>query len=317
MSTDITEKPPTGIAVTDDGPLAYLMDTARFNHVWRIASAISAATLLPDHLRLAKNKQPLTEKQVQSNVLRIVSQAIRWGFDPYGVIDETYVVANKLGYQGKLIAAVVNARAGLQRNLDYSYSGTGDGRTVTVSGTFIGETTPRTITLTVQQAKTENKMWRTDPDQKLAYTGSTKWARRHAPEVMLGVLTDDDLDRIRETRAIDVASEPQSLAQLAGADEPKQEEPPEPPTAHPEEVEPVAEPEPPATDADLYFEEACAMYRDTRFICEADIIKCDADFAKDENLSTAQKHRLLNKTDVESETSKARVALQKRIGGEA
>jgi hypothetical protein len=176
-----------------------MFDTARFEHTWRIAKAMSMATLLPDHLRLdTKTKQPLDPKQVESNLLRIVNQAIRWQVDPYAVVDCTYVVANKLGYEGKLVAGVINARAGLKSRLSYEFTGTGTGRTVTVSGTFEGEDEPRTIELSVGQAKTANKMWTSDPDQKLVYSAATKWARRHCPEIMLGVLTDHDLEVMRE-----------------------------------------------------------------------------------------------------------------------
>ena len=37
-------------------------------------------------------------------------------------------------------------------------------------------------------------MWTKDPDQKLAYCGALRWARRHCPEVVDGVLSDEDLD---------------------------------------------------------------------------------------------------------------------------
>lgn len=314
MSTELTEnKAATGLTVSDDGPLSYLLDTARFNHVWRIASAIASATLLPDHLRLDRNKNPLSEKQVQSNVFRVVSQAIRWGFDPYSVVDETYVVAGRLGYQGKLIAAVVNARAGLKGNLEFLYSGSGQDRTVTVSGSFVGDTSPRTITLSVAQAKTSNKMWTSDPDQKLAYTGSTKWARRHAPEVMLGVLTDDDLDKIRETRAINVLSHPQSAEDFTGIpEEPKA--PPEPPAEQTEAKQsPTGEvtyPEP--FGDDLYFQDSLDQYRETEFKTIAEIITLDAATAKDKTLTDQQKWILLDGGDAKSESQLAR----DRTGGE-
>lgn len=171
--------------------MAYLMDTAKFEHTYRIATVMAMASVLPDHLR-DNNEQRRTE----ANCFLVVNQAFRWGFDPFAVAPETYVVGGKLGFQGKLIAAVVNARAGLKRRLDYTFAGSGDERCVTVSGEFEGEDQPRTITLRVRDAKTPNKMWTVDPDQKLVYSGSIKWARRYCPEIVLGVLTDDDLDRI-------------------------------------------------------------------------------------------------------------------------
>lgn len=188
------------LVVHDDGPTAYLFDTARFEHMYRIASAMARATLIPDHLCIDRAKQPLKFEQVAANCMLIVNQSVRWGLDPFAVAPETYVVGGKLGFQGKLVAAVVNSRAGLTKRLSYTFSGAGADLTVTVSGTLAGEKEPRTITLSVKQAKTDNKMWTTDPEQKLCYTGATKWARRHCPEIMLGVLTDDDLERIEAQR---------------------------------------------------------------------------------------------------------------------
>ncbi len=103
---------------------------------------------------------------------------------------------------------------------------------------------------------------------------------------------------------------PQSLKQLAAAGAPtpapvQEEKPPEPET----------ETEKPPDDADLYFEEACAMYRDTEFKAEHEIIRLDADVAKDDNLNDAQKRFILDTNNPESETSKARLALAKRLGG--
>jgi len=190
------------LIVHDDGPNANLFDTAKFEQCYRIAQAMSQMSILPEHLKTTGSKNNLkflTPKEIAANCFRIVNQAVRWGMDPYAIIDETYVVAGKLGYQGKLIAAVVNTRArGLKGRLNYEHTGAGDDMEVTVSGNLDGEV--KTITLCVRDAKTQNDMWRTDPEQKLCYSGATKWARRHCPEVMLGILTDDDLDRIAESR---------------------------------------------------------------------------------------------------------------------
>lgn len=228
MPTAVTEQPKQEIAeqdngakalaaprreiatVIDSGPLADLKDTARFEHMQRIAYAMAASSLLPDHLVTIgpkNNKQQLGQETIRANCFRIVNQAFRWQIDPFAMIDETYVVGGKLGYQGKLVAAIVNARSGLKDRLRYEFNGqTGDGLQVTVIGTFRGEDEPRTVDLSVGQAKTDNKMWRTDPEQKLIYSAVTKWARRHCPEIMLGVLTDDDIERISRPPSVAVSS---------------------------------------------------------------------------------------------------------------
>lgn len=183
--------------VEDQGPLSYLFDTARFEHLQRIALMMANQSFTPMHLKVFREDRTLDRDGTLANCFRVVNQAIRWGFDPFAVCDETYVVQGKLGYQGKLVIAVINARAGLRERLTYEHSGAGADRTVKVTGHFKGESEPREITLSVKQAATKNDMWTKDPDQKLVYSGSIKWARRHCPEIIMGVLTDEDLERIQ------------------------------------------------------------------------------------------------------------------------
>lgn len=185
------------IEVHDDGPNANLFDTRKFNQCYRVATAMADMSILPDHLKRDKSG-PYSQRQIIANCFRIVNQAVRWGFDPYAIVDETYVVGGKLGYQGKLVAAVVNARAGLVGRLRFTHEGTGDAMTVTVAGKFKDDPdNVCEIKLSVKDAKTDNQMWKKDPEQKLCYSGAIKWARRYCPEVVLGVLTDDDVDKIQ------------------------------------------------------------------------------------------------------------------------
>lgn len=189
--------------VEDESQASYLMDTARFEHCFRIAGAMARASLIPKHLK-GENFE-----QTQANCFLVVNQAIRWGFDPFAVAPETYEVGGKLGFQGKLIAAVVNARGGLAEKLSFTFNDAkGDALEITVSGRLVGEEHPRTVTVTVGSVKTQNQMWTKDPQQKLVYTGAIRWARRHKPEVVLGVLTDDDLDAMREEARFQGAKRP-------------------------------------------------------------------------------------------------------------
>jgi hypothetical protein len=179
--------------VQDDSAISYMMDTAKFEHCYRVAQMMARASLIPKHLK-GENAE-----QTAANCFLVVNQSIRWGFDPFAVAPETYEVGGKLGFQGKLLAAVINARAGLAEKLSYTFNDKkGDELEVTVSGRFEGEQEARTVTVSVKEARTQNSMWTKDPMQKLVYTGATKWARRHKPEIVLGVITEDDADRIRE-----------------------------------------------------------------------------------------------------------------------
>lgn len=170
--------------------LANLTDESRFGLLQRVATMMGSSSLTPKHLRGSCREEAI------ANCFRVTNQAMRWGFDPFAVGDETYVVHGRLGYQGKLVAGVINARAGLRGRLKATYAGEGDALTVTISGQFTTEDEARTITLNLKQARTDNEMWKKDPEQKLFYSGVIKWARRHCPELILGTLTDDDLERM-------------------------------------------------------------------------------------------------------------------------
>ena len=180
--------------VVDDGEFQYLMDTARFDQAQRVAMTMAQSTLTPKHLKGS------TVHETAANCFRVVNQALQWGMNPFAVMDKTYFIDGRMGYEGQLVAAVVQERAGLRGRLKAEYDGRGEDRRVTVSGTFKDETEPRTIQWTVRQGRTKNMMWSTNPDQKLWYSGVIQWARRHCPAVILGVATDDDLDTIQEQR---------------------------------------------------------------------------------------------------------------------
>lgn len=176
------------VTVNVDNPASLYLDTAVFAQINRVAVMLSKAGLAPAHLR--------GEEKIADCIL-VVAQAMRWRSDPFAVAQHTFVTQGKLGYEGKLIAAMVNSSGKLQENLNYTYSGEGDARRVVVSGRLKGSDTLRDIDGTVAQWKTGNKFWKENPDQMLAYRGAREWARRHMPEVLLGVNSDDELTPTR------------------------------------------------------------------------------------------------------------------------
>lgn len=169
------------------------------------ANQMAQARLLPAHLQ----KSP-------SDCLRVVLQAVRWQMDPFAVADKTSIIQNKLMYEGQLVSAVVNARGNLAKRLDYSYKGDGDARVLTVTGTIRGETEPRAIDLPFSLAKKINKngQMQINPDQQAAYIGARIWARRHMPELMLGVYAPDEIDEteVGEPRDVTGTGEQQKRA---------------------------------------------------------------------------------------------------------
>lgn len=169
----------------------------RFETAMRYAQTFSRASLLPEHLRAARKGDrvvPLAPEEIEANCFLICNQALLWDIDPFSAISESYVVRGKLAFQGKLVAAVVNRE--LAKKLKPHYEGSGDTRQCKLVGTLKGEDEPREVVVLLKNVKTDNQMWKTDPDQKLFYTAAIKWARRHLPEVLLGISAEDDPETI-------------------------------------------------------------------------------------------------------------------------
>jgi hypothetical protein len=149
----------------------------------KLAELMATAKLVPQGLQ----KSP-------ADCLMVVQQAVRWQMDPFAVAQECSVIQGKLMHTGKLVAAVVNARGNLTQRLSFEYSGDGDDRMIVVSGQLQGEPVPRTIEVVLKNARTQNKVWQTQPDQQLMYHGVRVWARRHTPELMLGVYSPEEFE---------------------------------------------------------------------------------------------------------------------------
>lgn len=160
-----------------------MLAPSNLEQAMKLADMMSAAKLVPAHLQ----GKP-------ADCLLVIEQASRWKMSPFAVAQSTSVIQGKLMYEGKLVTAVVNANGGLTERLSFAYSGEGEKRQVIVSGKFKGDIESREVTVVFKDVKTANAMWQKQADQQLAYSGSRAWARRHAPELMLGVYSPEEFD---------------------------------------------------------------------------------------------------------------------------
>lgn len=197
-----------------------ILDTARFEHMQRIANIMARSSMIPETLRTSGNKNnkvDLPFEQVLSNCFLVVNQATRWGMDPFAVISCCSVVHGRLAYEGKLVAAVLEAKLGVA--LRYVWDDQpGENLGIAVSGQ-LPDGRVETITGTVKDWKTsgDGSPWKPSTFRKmLAYRGAREWARLHAPAVMLGVYSGDELEDLAEDararRSVPVASLSQRLA---------------------------------------------------------------------------------------------------------
>ena len=150
----------------------------------RLAKAMSSAKMLPKHLQ-----------DDVGTCLMIVEQAMRWGMSPFAVAQCTSSIGGKLMFEGKLVAAAVEASGVIEGHFDYDYDGEGDDRRLTISARRKGEAKDRQLTIKLRDVRTSNEHWKKQPDQMLAYSGARSWARRYTPAVLLGVYAPEEFDK--------------------------------------------------------------------------------------------------------------------------
>lgn len=213
-----------------------ILDTARFEHMQRIAAVLARSSMIPETLRTigrGNDKEDLPFEQVLSNCFLVVNQAARWGMDPFSVISCCAVVHGRLAYEGKLVAAVLAAKLDISLNHYF----TGDPATDAYRIYLCDQ--PFTEPL-IAQLKPGVKIpglrlwdgsvgeWKTtgagtpwtpkNYPRMLIYRGTRDWTRIYESAILLGVYTDDELadltEDARARRAIPVAS---SLAERLAA----------------------------------------------------------------------------------------------------
>jgi len=126
--------------------------------------------------------------------MAVAMQALQWEMNPFAVASKSYSVNGNIAYEAQLIAAVVNTRSGIKGRLKYEFTGEGDELRCKVSGELDGDVceynTPPMKAITTRNSP----LWKTDPEQQLGYYAARSWARRHCPEVLLGVYDKEEVE---------------------------------------------------------------------------------------------------------------------------
>lgn len=236
-TTELATQVPTRTAQPSHNTsvMALMMDGTNMDRMVRLAELMaSGKTTIPQHLR-----------GNAGDCMAVTMQAMQWGMNPFAVAQKTNLVNGTLGYEGQLVAAVVNNSPLMADRLKLEWFGPWEkiigkfkevtstkkmddngnpkkyivpdwniadekGLGINVSGTIKGEAAPRVLTLLMTQCRTRNSgLWTEDPKQQIAYLAQRRWARLHAPDVLLGVYTPDELEESapRDMGAVVLADE--------------------------------------------------------------------------------------------------------------
>lgn len=127
--------------------------------------------------------------------LAVAYMAALHGTDPVATASQTYLVGDKIAFMAQYINAIVQRH--LAEKPIYTYQGEGATRAVMVtaklkSGQVIEYRSPQVGQITVKNSP----LWKSDPDQQLAYYSIRALARRHMPDVLLGIYAVEELQQV-------------------------------------------------------------------------------------------------------------------------
>lgn len=195
--------------LTTKGALATIgMDALDRNRVDKVAvSAIAGGVSFASALEvmefsklmsLSQQAVPPAFRNNPGLCLAVTFQAVEWRMSPFQVANKAYVVNDRLAFESQLIHAVIEARAPLKGRLRCDYIGEGADLQCKVYGTFEGEEEPHEYTSPKFSAITtkNSPLWKTDPQQQLFYFSSRSWARKWAPDVLLGIYSREEIEEM-------------------------------------------------------------------------------------------------------------------------
>lgn len=179
---------PSRPIVADSGEFQNLLDTGKFEHLWRVAQLFASSRMVPESFQ-----------DKPADCLIACQMAIRLGVDPFMFMQNTYVYKGKPGMEGKLAIALINSSGLFRGPLRFELAGTGDDFGC-VAWAVVKDTGERVEgpRVSIRTAKAEgwyaqNKKWQTIPDLMLQYRAGTWFGRLICPERLMGMQTVEEL----------------------------------------------------------------------------------------------------------------------------
>ena len=195
---------PKDMIVQDDSEFANLLDTAKFNHLWRVANIFSSSKMVPDHFR----GDP-------ASTLVALQMAFRLQVDPLMLLQKTYVLKGKPGIEAQLAIALINTRGPFKGPIQWNLEPNADKPTKCTAWAIHKITGQRCdISLDMDTVKAEGwygkdgSKWKTIPAQMFRYRTAMWLGRAYCPEVLMGLYSVDELIDGGTGETIDITPEP-------------------------------------------------------------------------------------------------------------
>lgn len=206
-------------AVAPANSMGILMDPAKFDHVQRVAGMMANSALFPEHLRKGG------ERIAIANAVLVFDMAFRMNESPLTVARNIYFVGGKPGWLTTYMIARANQSGVFSDQIEWEVEGEKDDLAVTAFATLArsGRRAAVTVDMTMAKAEgwTSNKKYQSMPVQMLRWRSATALIRLYAPEVMIGMQTQDELaagqDMVDVTPRTEQATKPSTRAKAKPA----------------------------------------------------------------------------------------------------
>lgn len=185
----------TRLTIQSDDPISGLLwDTAKFEHLQRVATMFSKSGMVPD---LFKGNVAACAVGIQ------LAQQLQVA--PFMLFQKMYIIGGKPGIEAQLAIAVANQRGVFTAPIEYEFSGDNKDktRTCTARAVLAKSKTPISMTIDwpiVQSEGWDKKggsKWNTMPDQMFRYRSAMWLIRTYCPEVLFGMYSTEELDDMR------------------------------------------------------------------------------------------------------------------------
>lgn len=171
-------------------------DGKEYNRIAQMATNLSRSNLVPQNY----HDNP-------GDCFLALQFAIRLGMEPLTVMQNLYVVKGKPSWSGQFCMALIKANPAFTAvRLVYTGQKGTDNRgayvtAIRVSDGSVVDGTEVTMAMAKAEGWTDNKKWRSMPEQMLGYRAAAFFARLHCPEVLLGIQTAEEIEDVDATRA--------------------------------------------------------------------------------------------------------------------
>jgi hypothetical protein len=198
QTTDLAQAKPRDplMMVEDTSQYSMLLDTRKFDQMWRAACLFSKTQLVP--------------QQYQGHAEDCfvgMQMAMRLGVDPLMFMQASYVVHGRPGMEAKFVIALINSSGLFGGPLQFEINGNGDDKGCYAYTTWkaTGEkiTGPRVdMKMAKAEGWTKNSKWQTLTDLMLRYRAAAFFGRTVCPERLMGMQTVEELEEMPEPKRI-------------------------------------------------------------------------------------------------------------------